>query len=172
MIIATDPIPLGEFVESMVSKYLSFSISIAFISWLVGMAIGFFLRKTAFYQNKLSRLNFIRSDKVNRLIGVGALRWIVKNTFFKFFNQKLKLEQRVSAADLVYLRNEMTVSETDHLIAFVFVSMFAVVKFARAEYIFGAMIMTVNILMNLYPSLLQQQNKRRIDLLTKRYHRK
>lgn len=58
----------------------------------------------------------------------------------------------------------MTKSEIEHLIAFVFAS-FAIAKFYNHNYLFCLIIMIVNILMNLYPSLLQQQNKRRIDKL-------
>ena len=63
----------------------------------------------------------------------------------------------------------MTISEIDNLIGFVFVTIFALVKFYYLDFLFGLTIMMVNILMNLYPSLLQQQNKRRIDRSIKRF---
>lgn len=147
----------------MINKYISFSISIAFISWIVGMAVNAILRKTEFYNNKLSNLNFIKSEKLNSLIGLAAFKWVVKNTFFKFFNPKLKLNRKTEKAELEKLREEMTKSEIDHLIAFVFVTAFAVVKSVNVSVWFGLTIMIVNVLMNLYPSLLQQENKRRID---------
>ena len=92
----------------MTFKYLSFSISIAVISWIVGMIINATFRKTELYKNKLSKLNFLKSDKLNKLIGVNIFKWIVKNTFFKFFNQKLKLGGRIEKTDLNKLRDEMT----------------------------------------------------------------
>jgi len=149
-------------------KYLSFSISIAFISWIVGMAINSVVRKTAFYHKSLSSLNFIKNDTLNKIIGIRIFKWVVKNTFFKFFNQKLTLKKKTDKDGLNKIRNEMTISEIDHLIAFAFVTIFALVKFINSNYLFGCIIMTVNILMNLYPSLLQQENKRRIDKLIKR----
>ena len=152
----------------MTYKYLSFSISIAFISWIVGMIINAILRKTEFYNKKLSNLNFIKSQNLNRIIGIGIFKWVVKNTFFKYFNQKLKLKRKIEKTDLNKLRNEMTKSEIEHLIGFVFVTIFAFVKFFSANFLFGFIIMIVNILMNLYPSLLQQENKRRIDKLIKK----
>lgn len=151
----------------MIYKYFTFSISIAFISFLVGMIVNAALRKTAFYNNRLSNLNFIRHETLNRFIGVGVFKWIVKNTFFKFFNQKLTLKRKIEKADLILLRQEMTMSEIDHLIGFVFVAFFALVKFYNHHFLFGCIIMLVNVWMNLYPSLLQQQNKRRIDALLK-----
>ena len=131
------------------------------------MIINAILRKTEFYNKKLSNLNFIKSQNLNRIIGIGIFKWVVKNTFFKYFNQKLKLKRKIEKTDLNKLRNEMTKSEIEHLIGFVFVTIFAFVKFFSANFLFGFIIMIVNILMNLYPSLLQQENKRRIDKLIK-----
>lgn len=147
---------------------MTFSISIAFISWIVGMIITVLARKSNYYNNKLSNLNFIRSEKLNSIIGVGVIKWIVKNTFFKFFNQKLKVNRKINISDLRTLRKEMTKSETDHIFAFLMVMIFVVIKISNREYLFALTILIVNLLMNLYPSLLQQQNKRRIDkLITK-----
>ncbi len=149
-------------------KYISFSISIAFISWILGMIVNTYVRKTDFYSIRLSNLNFIESDKLNNSIGLNYFKWIVKNSFFKFFNQKIKIDRKIEKIDLVNLRNEMTKSEIDHLIAFVFVIIIAVIKSIKFDLIFGMTIMMVNVLMNLYPSLLQQENKRRIDKLIQR----
>lgn len=147
----------------MIFKHLSFAISISFISWIVGMLVNAFLRKTKFYANNLTRLNFIKNEKLNKFIGLGIFKWIVKNTFFKFFNQKLKINKKIEKVDLVKLREEMTISEIDHLVAFIFVTCFAFYSFYNHKFIAGGMIMLINVLMNLYPSLLQQENKRRID---------
>lgn len=155
--------------QPLILKYVTFSISIAFISFLVGMIVNAALRKTDFYSKRLSNLNFIRHETLNRLIGVGVFKWIVKNTFFKFFNQKLTLKMKIEKADLLLLRQEMTQSEIDHLIGFVFVAIFALVKFYNHQFLFGCIIMLVNVWMNLHPSLLQQQNKRRIDALLKKW---
>jgi ABC-type amino acid transport system permease subunit len=147
----------------MIYKYLSFSLSITVISFLVGMVINAFLKRTEIYQRTLSNLNFIKSEKLNKWIGVGIVKWIVKNTPFKYLNQRLKLSKKIEKADLLALRKEMTSSEIDHLIGFLFVTIFALMKFYRTEFLFGLTIMVVNTLMNLHPALVQQQNKRRID---------
>jgi len=135
---------------------------------MVGMIINGILKRTAFYNNKLTNLNFIKGEKLNKWIGVDLVKWIVKNTPFKYFNQKLKVNSKIEKGNLTKLRQEMTSSEIDHLIGFVFVTIFALVKFYRTELLFGLTIMMVNTIMNLYPSLLQQQNKRRIDKLIER----
>ena len=79
----------------MIYKYLTFGIAITFISWIVGMAVNAVLRKTEYYNKSLSNLNFIENEKWNKFIGLGIFKWIVKNTFFKFFNQKLKLKKKI-----------------------------------------------------------------------------
>lgn len=137
----------------------------SFISWMVGMILNSILVKTGYYK-KLSNLNFIPSKTWNKRIGIKYFRWIVKNTFFKFFNQKIKLENK--KVDWAELRNEMTLSEISHLIGFIFVTGFAIYKSLMVSIVFGLTMMIPNILMNLYPSLLQQENKRRIDALLKR----
>lgn len=129
------------------------------------MIITALARKANFYNRQLSNLNFIRSEIFNKIIGIGILKWIVKYTFFKFFNQKLQIKGKITISDLKNLRTEMTKSEVDHLFAFVFVMIFVIVKIMKNEYLFALIILLVNVIMNLYPSLLQQQNKRRIDKL-------
>ena len=146
-------------------KYLTFGISISFISWIVGMILNSILVKTKYYE-KFSNLNFIVSKNTNRIIGIGYFKWVVKNTFFKFFNQKIKLGDK--KVELTEIRKEMTLAEISHLIGFIFVTFFATYKSFTHNLLFGLIIMVVNTLMNLYPSLLQQENKRRIDKLIKR----
>ncbi|MGK0236520.1 MAG: hypothetical protein ACI9EK_003071 [Psychroserpens sp.] len=146
-------------------KYLTFAISISFISWMVGMILDSILVKTEYYK-KLSNLNFITSKTLNKNIGIEYFKWIVKNSFFKFFNQKIKLKNKKT--ELTEIRKEMTLAEISHLIGFIFVTFFAIYKSITHNYLFGLIIIVVNILMNLYPSLLQQENKRRLDKLIKR----
>lgn len=145
-------------------KYIVFSISIAFISWIVGMILNALIKNQPFYNN-ISNLNFIKSKTLNKRIGIGVFKWIVKNSFFKYFNQKIKLNNKIEKTDLKNIRMEMTIAEISHLIGFIFVTVIALYKSVSINYLFGLTIMIVNILMNLYPSLLQQENKRRIDRL-------
>lgn len=132
------------------------------------MILGAVVRKTKFYNKRLSNLNFIRSEKINKIIGINVLKWIVVHTVFKYFNQRLKLKTRIENSSLYNLRHEMTISEIDHLIGFVFVSVFAFAKIITLNYLFAFVILLVNVVMNFYPSLLQQENKRRIDKLINR----
>ncbi|WP_343523659.1 hypothetical protein [Pedobacter sp.] len=144
-------------------KYFTFSLSIAFISWMVGMVINAFLSKTTFYQERLSKLNFIQNEHINRWLGLTPFKWIIMHSFFKFFNPKLSIKKRILAKELNEYRIEMTTAELNHLFAFSFMSVFMFIKIVQGLYLFALVMLLVNVLMNLYPSLLQQQNKRRID---------
>ncbi len=144
---------------------LTFGTSISVISWMIGIIFNAVFGKTEFYK-KLSNLNFIESKSLNKNIGMGYFKWIVKNTFFKFFNQKIKLENK--NIDLKNIRNEMTLAEISHLIGFIFVAIFAIYYSFRVSLAYGLAIIIPNTFLNLYPSLLQQQNKRKIDKLITR----
>lgn len=72
----------------------TFGISMSLISWVVGMILNSILMKTVYY-DKLSNLNFIRSKDLYNKIGLKPFKWIVKNTFFKFFNQKLSWKTKM-----------------------------------------------------------------------------
>ncbi|GAB2693546.1 hypothetical protein GCM10027037_16240 [Mucilaginibacter koreensis] len=147
----------------MIIKYLTFAVSISFISWIIGIIVGAVLVKTPYYNRYFSNLNFITNARLNKYMGINVFRWIIIHSFFKYFNPKLSMPKTIKASDLAELRKEMTVAELNHLAAFVFVLVFVVAKLWKGEILFAAIIMLVNIIMNLYPSLLQQQNKRRID---------
>lgn len=129
------------------------------------MILNSLLMKTEYYQ-KLSNLNFIKSKTWNERIGIKYFKWIVKNTFFKFFNQSIKVKNKKT--DLTDIRNEMTLSEISHLIGFAFVVIVALYQSVNVSIVFGLTMIIPNILLNLYPSLLQQENKRRIDKVISR----
>ncbi|CAH0271737.1 hypothetical protein SRABI27_03514 [Pedobacter sp. Bi27] len=148
-------------------KYITFSFAISVISWIVGMVVNAGLIKTPFYKQYLTKLNFITDENLNRYIGIGIFKWIIIHSLFKYFNPKLSLKKKIMASELPDLRNEMTIAEISHLIGFVFVMGFVLVKVGQGYYLFALVMLIVNILMNLYPTLLQQQNKRRIDMYCK-----
>jgi hypothetical protein len=133
------------------------------------MILTTLIRNSKLYQGKLSNLNFVKSETVNRLLGVGVIKWIVKNTFFKFLNPALKVDRKMNLSDLKEIRSAMTKAEIDHLFAFAFVMLIVIYALLTQNYLFTLTLMVINTLMNLCPSLLQQQNKRRLDLLMGRF---
>lgn len=146
-----------------------FGLSISVISWTVGIVGNAVLLRTSYYKH-LSHLNFLPSKALNRAIGIEQFKWIVKNSFFRFLNQSIKVEGKQT--DLASIRHQMTLAEVSHLIGFVFVGAFALYQSFNVSVLFGLSMMIPNILLNGYPSLLQQENKRRIDQFIERQARR
>lgn len=151
----------------MILYYTSITIAYTFGSWLIGMLGTEIIKHSAFY-SKISHLNFISKTSTNKVIGMNLFKWMVKHTFFKYFNQKLKFETRPTITELKVIRKEMTYSEISHLIAFLFILSVVILKLIQGQFTFSLILCVANIIFNLYPSLLQQQNKRRIDNILKR----
>jgi hypothetical protein len=139
-------------------------ISFSLISWMIGIIFNSLFSKRQFYI-RFSDLNFVESDVFNRIIGLNQFCWIIKNTFFKFFNQKIRISNRNTNLD--DLKKVMTLAEISHLVGFIFVTIFSIYYSIKVSILYGATMMVPNIFLNLYPSLLQQKNKRRINRLIK-----
>ncbi|XZE43803.1 hypothetical protein SH467x_003376 [Pirellulaceae bacterium SH467] len=156
----------------MVTSHLltgfTFGLSISLVSWMVGIIGNGLLQGTSYF-GKLSHLNFIPSKALNRAIGIEQFKWVVKNSFFRFLNQSIKVEGKQT--DLNSIRHQMTLAEVGHLIGFLFVAAFALYQSFNVSVLFGLAMMIPNIILNGYPSLLQQENKRRIDKLLVRQAR-
>ena len=129
------------------------------------------IRNTNFYKTRLSNLNFVKSDIINQMLGVGLVKWIVKNTFFKYLNPNLRFDKKSNISQIKTIRNDMIKAEIDHLFAFLFVSIFMVIAINNHKFLSALIILFTNIIMNLNPSLLQQQNKRRIDKLLSKFEK-
>ncbi len=147
--------------------YFLNAILFTFISWLIGLIVNNVIKKASFY-SKLSHFNLIKKESTYRIIGMTAFKWILKNSFFKYFNQKLNFESRPNKSQLEDIRKEMTYSEISHFIAFIFIFIIMVLKLSKGQVTFAAILFVFNIIFNLYPSLLQQQNKNRINKILKR----
>lgn len=156
----------------MVANHLwtgfSFGLSLSIISWMVGIMGGAVLRKTRYFET-LSYLNFIPGKAVNKALGIEGFKRIVKNSLFRFLNQSIRVEGKHT--DLASIRHHMTLAEINHLIGFLFVAAAALYQSFNVSLTFGLTMMIPNVLLNAYPSLLQQENKRRIDQLLNRQAR-
>ncbi|GAB5524749.1 MAG: hypothetical protein Roseis2KO_26210 [Roseivirga sp.] len=142
---------------------LSFSIAITFSVMVVSAFIVEALKKSAYYK-RLSSLRFIKNDRINQLIGVGLIKWAVTKTFWRHFNPKLQVKPVADIAGIKSLRQEMTNAEIAHLIALVMQSVIILVPWVLGwGQVQLVMLAVMNILLNLYPSLLQQSNKARLD---------
>jgi len=119
--------------------------------------------------NKWLQLNFIKNEKLNKLIGVGLCKWVLANSFIKYFNRRLQiLVSKPGLNELIELREAMTYAETVHLIGFAYVVgrvLLNIITQVHQNMI--APLFVANILVNLYPVLVQQLNKRRVNYLIK-----
>ncbi|MGQ2982466.1 glycosyl-4,4'-diaponeurosporenoate acyltransferase CrtO family protein [Flavobacterium sp.] len=152
----------------MIVAYIFGSISIAFAFSVVGLLINNAIKHTGFYK-RLSHFNFVTSEKANRYLGVLYFRQILVRSFWRHLNPALKLTQRPDRQKLRSLRNEMTYAEISHLFAFLLVAAVAIASkvWHYREQGISALIIS-NIVFHLYPALVQQYNKRRLDRIIKR----
>ena len=144
------------------------SITIAFGFAVVGLLINYILMNLPFY-DRLSHLNFIRSDKANKYLGVLYFRQMLITSFWRHFNPKIKITGRATHSQLLNLRREMTYAEISHLVAFLCVLAVAVFAYRYKPHNMAVVPLLIsNVLFHFYPALVQQYNKRRLDVLLTR----
>ena len=90
---------------SLLLSYLKFGVSICFLSWVFALFVSIILKPLGSYES-WSNINLVHSKLINKLLLVNAVQWVIKNTFFKYFNPAIKLAN--ADTDLVKLRHEMT----------------------------------------------------------------
>lgn len=149
----------------MVLHFLN-AIVITFVSWTIGLLLNNAIKTAKFY-SKISNLNFIKNEGLRKILGLNKFGWIIKNSFFKVFNQNIKLKERASREDLKQIRNEMVYAEIGHIIGFTFIIIIILIKLWSALYMSALIMLVFNVIFNLYPALLQQHNKKRIDNILK-----
>ena len=137
-----------------------------FISWMVGHASTLLLGRLI-PLDALLKLNLVGNEKLNELIGVGRYKRVLANSVIRHFNRRLRLSvMKPSVSQLTELRESMTYAETVHLIGFAYVIGRVLLDIIRKEH--QSMIVplfAVNVAVNLYPALVQQMNKRRVNSL-------
>ncbi|WP_179354202.1 glycosyl-4,4'-diaponeurosporenoate acyltransferase CrtO family protein [Winogradskyella vidalii] len=114
------------------SIYLLNTITITFISWTVGLLLNNAIKTKSFYY-KIENLNFIKNTAIIKALGLDKFGWLIKNSVFKVFNQKLKLKRSASRGDLQQVRNEMVYAEIGHLIGFIFMLLLLFIKFLKGN---------------------------------------
>lgn len=133
---------------------------------VIGIAINELIKKRKFYKN-ISNIELIKSRLVYQIIGISIIKWLVTKTFWRKINPKLILKKKIGLTELRNLSTEMTYAEISHLIGFILVILFSVTSIIYAEIEFGIILMITNVIFNLYPALLQQKNKRKINDIIK-----
>ena len=149
--------------------YIIFAISFTFSFSIVGLFANLAIKDKSFYRH-LENFNFIKSDTVNRYLGIVYFKEILLRSFWRQLNPTIKITKHPDRQKLISLRNEMTSAEIGHLIAFICVIIVAVI-FKIKHFYEGAFIpiLISNIIFHTYPVLLQQYNKRRLDKVIDRF---
>ncbi|WP_139237169.1 glycosyl-4,4'-diaponeurosporenoate acyltransferase CrtO family protein [Pontibacter akesuensis] len=132
------------------------------ISWLLGLLMADFLRRRQYYG--IANFRIIGSNTRYSFIGIGAFKWIVTKTFYRHLNQNIKLSATPTLDECTEVRKAMTHSEWLHRIAFWLVVTIGIpITLVQGLYRQVVPLLLLNVILNLYPVLLQQYNKRRLD---------
>lgn len=144
------------------------TIAISFGGMAVAALITEAIQKSQLMK-QLSHLRFIKNDKINDLIGVNVTKWLVTKTGWGKANPKLKLEKTAGPDRLREIRFEMSKAEVGHIIAFLLQGLITIgLLLLKADSALVIALAVANILLNIYPILLQQRNKARVDKLLNR----
>lgn len=138
-------------------------LSIIMASWFLGLLTTEYLKKQHYY-SALSHLYLFNSQKTYALIGIQVFKWMVTKTIYRYLNKNIKFSKRPVLRELTTVRSAMTDSEVLHGIAFILVALVGVPALIIQEgYELVFHLITLNIVLNLYPTLLQQYNKIKLD---------
>ncbi len=151
--------------------YIFASISIVFTSAVIGLLIDTVIRKKQWY-TIFENINFISNGFINKVIGVNAFKYILVNSFWAKANPNLLIKEKPGYDSLVRLRKDMTNAEISHLIGFIFVMILITISI-KTKFHEGIIfpLFIANIIFHIYPVLVQQYNKRRIDKLLRKYYK-
>lgn len=138
-------------------------LSIVMISWLLGLLVVEKIKKIAFYRN-FENLNFLGKESNYERIGIELFKWIVSKTLYNYLNKNIKFSKWPAQNELIGVREAMTGSEVGHLTAFIIVLILGVpITLYQGYSNLIVPLILMNIVLNLYPTLLQQYNKIKLD---------
>lgn len=139
-------------------------IFLLFLSYGFGALATALLRKSNWFK-WFENHNYI-GDQCTKRLGILHLGWIIRKSFLGIFNKKLVYSGKMNNRKLKALKDEMTLSENSHLLAFISLQFLITYLFMIEIPMWQIISYTLlNIIFNLYLVLLQQYNKRRIDRL-------
>ena len=139
------------------------------ISWAIGGALNIYLSNKYIYKS-LYGIIFIRNNRNYKYVGMSVFVFFVTKTFYAKFNTIIKFKSG-NVNDLEKMKREMINSEIGHLIGLFVAELIIIIFFVVNPIIYwfptGISFLIVatimNIIHNLYPILLQQENRLRID---------
>lgn len=139
------------------------------ISWAIGGALNIYLSNKSIYKSLYSVI-LIRNNRIYKYLGLSVFIFLVTKTYYAKFNTIIKFKSG-NVNDLEKMKREMINSEVGHLIGLFVAQLIIIIFFVLKPNIywipFGFSFLNVasimNIFHNLYPILLQQKNRVRIE---------
>jgi hypothetical protein len=145
-------------------RLLNNPIVILFLSFFVGIIADPMLRRLTTY-DWLSTRYLFASSKTYEKLGVLLYRKLLLANPFRMLNAKIFLTKNRDLASLKSVREAMATSEVSHWVGFVAMLGLTIFAWWHRGSLVGLAYLFCNIIGNLYPCLLQQYNKRRLDQL-------
>lgn len=146
-------------------------ILLVFASYTIGV-FGTGITKILGLYEKFEDHNYIGNLLTKRL-GVLKFGWLIRKSFMRIFNPKLKFTGKMNTEKLIQLKEDMTFAENNHLFGFIFFQGLIFVLAAWGFEIWQIVSYTIiNVVFNLYLVFLQQFNKRKIDRILEIHKRR
>ncbi len=133
-----------------------------FLSFVVGVIVDPILRRTTNYEWLSTRYLFSDS-KTYEKIGILWFQKFLKVTPLGSFNGDIKFTHKRDLATLKAIRDQMATAEISHWVGFALMLGLTIVAWFTRGTVVGLGYILFNLLGNVYPSLLQQYNKRRLS---------
>jgi hypothetical protein len=143
-------------------RLLDNAIAAMFLSFIVGMAVNALLRRLEIY-DRLSNLSLFSDPKSFENIGVLWYRKILLATPLRYFNPNIRFSSDRSKETLDSIRVHMANAEVSHWVGFFAMLPVMVAAWWYRGSTVGLAYLVLNVLGNLYPCLLQQYNKSRLN---------
>ncbi len=135
-----------------------------FLSFVVGVCVDPILRRVTDYEKLSTRYLFSDLAAYERL-GVLWYRRFLLVTPVGSFNTSIHFDKNRDLEKLTEIRDHMATAEISHWVGFVVMLIMTVVAWWYRGAFIGLLYLLFNLLGNVYPCLLQQYNKRRLERL-------
>lgn len=137
-------------------------VAVMFLSFLLGMLGNALLRRLAIYKSFGDRYLFTGAKPYENL-GVLWYRRFLLATPFKWFNTSIRFSANRSLEKFDVVLGHMIDAEVAHWIGFAGMLVFSIAAFWYRGLEMASAHLILNLLGNLYPCLLQQYNRQRLN---------
>lgn len=145
-------------------QLLNNPIAVMFLSFIIGVIADLLLRRMPLYAWISTRYLFADS-KTYENVGVERFQKILLATPLRMFNSNIKLPKKRDLQLLKDIRKHIATAEVSHWVGFAVMMVLTVYAWSTYGSKVGIAFVVFNTVGNLYPCLLQQYNKKRLNQL-------